>query len=262
MRNNVDSSALVTDPQVSTRSGRPWIILNLGCGTKTSSACVNIDWSLTVRLVSNPILRACASRLLNADQMKKVRRLDKVLAYNLRKGIPLPAETADGVYHSHVLEHIDRDAVMKFLVEIKRVMKQGAIHRIVVPDLRRLAQEYLEDFSDDLGTVDWRVHDSRVASMIEQMVRRKSAAVLGLGPVRQKIETLIFGDARGRGETHQWMYDQISLAGMLGEAGFREIRQVDYKTSRIPDWSSTGLDVDDDGVTEYKSESIYFECLK
>jgi predicted SAM-dependent methyltransferase len=236
--------------------------LNLGCGTKTSSACINIDWSLTVRLVSNPILRACASRFLNAEQMKKVRRLDKVVAYNLRKGIPFADNTVDAVYHSHVLEHIDRDVVMNFLVEIRRVMKPGAIHRIAVPDLQRLARKYLDDFYEHPEAIDWWVHDSHVRMMIEQMVRRKSAAVRGLGPVRQMMETWIFGDARHRGETHQWMYDQINLAGILAEAGFREITQVDYKTSRIPDWTSTGLDLNDDGVTEYKSESIYFECVK
>jgi ubiquinone/menaquinone biosynthesis C-methylase UbiE len=241
-------------------TAKPWTILNLGCGTKTSPLCINIDRSLSLRLVSNPLLKALVARLFNAEQMEKVRRMDKVLVHNLRRGIPQPTNSADAAYHSHVLEHIDRDSVMTFLVEIRRVLKPSAVHRVVVPDLERAALTYLADFSSP--SKNWCFHDQNVKHMIEQSVRRKSAAVLRYGPIRQSIETFVFGDARRRGETHQWMYDRINLRGLLEEAGFREIEQVDYKTSRIPNWAATKLDMQDDGVTEYKSESLYFECIK
>jgi hypothetical protein len=50
--------------------------------------------------------------------------------------------------------------------------------------------------------------------------------------------------------------------GLLQQAGFTQITQTDYITSRIPNWTATKLDMANDGVTEYKPESIYFECTK
>ncbi len=37
---------------------------------------------------------------------------------------------------------------------------------------------------------------------------------------RRKIENLIFGDARKRVETHQWMYNQFNLKNTLLDASF------------------------------------------
>jgi ubiquinone/menaquinone biosynthesis C-methylase UbiE len=242
--------------------GKRWIILNLGCGSKTSPVCINIDWSLRYTLMRNPILQAWASPFLDPQQIERIRRLDRVTRGNLKKGIRWPDNSVDAVYHSHVLEHIDRESAMSFLLEIRRVLKPGGIHRVVVPDFQRLARSYLADFATDPRLVDWRVHDAHIKEMIEQCVRRKSAAVLNQGPIRQKIETWLFGDARRRGETHQWTYDEINLTGLLQEAGFTDVQQLDYRTSRIPNWTATNLDMADDGVTEHKPESIYVECSK
>ena len=245
----------------SERSTKP-LILNLGCGTKTSVWCVNIDWSPTIRVARNPILKAFAPYFLDAEQMDKVRKLAPVVPHNLRKGIPYPSDSVDAVYHSHVLEHIDRSSVMGFLLEIKRVLKPGGVHRIVVPDLERLVRACMSDFSRESASTDWQLHDLNIKNMIEQMVRRESGAVRKYGPRRRKFDTFIFGDARQRGETHQWMYDRINLAGILKECGFREMTIVDYNTSRIADWPRTNLDLTDDGSAEYRPESIYMECVK
>lgn len=259
----LDPSAPVISPPAPPHDvGKRWTTLNLGCGSKTSPACINIDWSIRYMLMRNPVLRACVFPFLDAQQIERIRRLDRVSLGNLKKGIRWPDNSVDAVYHSHLLEHIDRESVIGFLLEIRRVLRPGGIHRVVVPDFQRLARVYLADFGPDSHLVDWRVHDLQIKQMIEQCVRRKSAAVLNYGPIRQRVETFLFGDARRRGETHQWTYDKINLTGLLQEAGFREITQMDYRTSRIPNWTETKLDMADDGVTEYKPESIYVECAK
>lgn len=76
--------------------------------------------------------------------------MDQVVVHDLKKGIPAPAASVDAVYHSHVLEHIDRDAVPGFFADIARVLRPGGVHRIVVPDLERYAHEYLDSWSGDL----------------------------------------------------------------------------------------------------------------
>jgi len=98
--------------------------------------------------------------------------------------------------------------------------------------------------------------------MIDQMVRRESVGTREFSPIRKKLETLFIGDARRRGETHQWMYDRINLPGLLREVGFRDVTVVDYRTSRIPQWEQIGLDCADDSTSEYKTDSMYVECVK
>jgi SAM-dependent methyltransferase len=237
------------------------VILNLGCGIRTSHSCVNLDWSWWLKIGRNPVLKNLAPLVLDRARMNTLKEIASrpIRMHDLRKGIPFPDNSVDAVYHSHVIEHIDRNAVATFLREIYRVLKPGGIQRIVAPDLEPLARRYLESVSA-AHLVDWREHDLLVAAMIEQMVRRESAALQDMSPRRGKIDTLVRGDARKRGETHQWMYDRINLPGLIKEGGFKDVRVLDYRTSGIPGWQTIGLDFD--SGHEYKPGSIYIECAK
>jgi SAM-dependent methyltransferase len=242
----------------------PKLILNLGCGIRTNGNCINIDWSWWLKTAVNPVMRAAAPLFLDRGRLDRLKQLaaHPVLVHDLRKGIPCPDRSVDAVYHSHVIEHIDRPFVGGFMQEIRRVLKPGGVHRIAAPDLERLAKAYLADLTSECPMMSWQEHDTRVAAMYEQSVRRESGAIKDLkSAFRRKLDMLVRGDARKRGETHQWMYDRINLSGLLVENGFREIRVVDYHTSRIPDWDSIALDTGSDGQ-EYKPESIYVECIK
>ena len=237
------------------------VILNLGCGIRTSDSCVNIDWSWWLKIGRNPVLKAVAPLVLNSARINTLNEISArpIRMHDLRKGIPFRDSTVDAVYHSHLIEHIDRNTVASFLGEIHRVLKPRGIQRIVTPDLESLARRYLESFSS-AHLIDWRQHDLLMAAMIEQMVRRDSAALRDMSPRRGKIDTLVRGDARKRGETHQWMYDRINLPGLLKECGFKNVQVLDYCTSDIPRWQAMGLDLD--SGREYKPGSIYVECLK
>jgi predicted SAM-dependent methyltransferase len=92
---------------------------------------------------------------------------DNIVVHDLRKGIPAEEGSVDAVYHSHTLEHIDRDDVPGFMAEILRVLKPGGIHRIVVPDLEAPVRAYLKDL--DAGNDD---HDRTIERFLEQAVRR------------------------------------------------------------------------------------------
>ncbi|GAH70254.1 unnamed protein product [marine sediment metagenome] len=74
-----------------------------------------------------------------------------------------------------------------------------------------------------------------------------------------KLESL--GDARRRGETHQWMYDRINLKAKLINLGYKEVLVQEYNTSLIPNLTEYGLDVDENG-NQYKPESLYIEATK
>lgn len=92
-------------------------LVNLGCGRRVHPQWVNFDFVASV---------------------PGVRQAD------LRKGIPLPDQSVDAIYHSHVLEHFSRPDGERLLKECCRVLKPGGTIRVVVPDLEQIARGYLE----------------------------------------------------------------------------------------------------------------------
>jgi hypothetical protein len=97
--------------------------------------------------------------------------------------------------------------------------------------------------------------------MIEQSVRREAAGTKLQPPVRRFLETLVLGDARRRGETHQWMYDRINAAALLTRVGFRDPKRRNYNESSIAEWNEYELDLDKHG-NEYKTDSLYIEMRR
>ena len=242
-------------------------ILNLGCGYRTSPRCVNIDFSIGLRVKDSFVGRTGLAKLVfNGERWKSFDSITgDILVHNLKKGIPAEDSSIDAVYHSHVLEHLDRvdsDVVPAFLAEVLRVLKPGGVHRIVVPDMERLCRDYLSHLEECVSTNRFTdEHDVIIGQLITQMVRKEAYGTSRQPRLRRKIENLVLGDARKRAETHQWMYDRVNLTCILDKAQFRDIRQVDHLTSSIPQWDTIALDRGPDGG-EYKPGSLYVEAIK
>lgn len=241
------------------------LILNLGCGTKTSpsSSVVNIDWSIYLRLKRNPLSRAILPFFIRGERLRLFKQMpSNILVHNLAKGIPFASNTVDVVYHSHMFEHLDRNLVDGFLLEVKRVLKPGGIHRIVVPDLECLCRRYLDHVTECVSNkTEYARHDEWIAEIIEQCVRKEAFGTSQKPPMVRFIENLILGDARERGETHQWMYDHINLTHALLRTGYHDVTVHRYDTSNIPNWNSFSLDLDTHG-NQYKPGSLYIEAIK
>jgi SAM-dependent methyltransferase len=240
-------------------------ILNIGCGTKTSqhASVINLDWSIYLRLRRNRIARRAAQLILRGERRERLLSLgDNVRLHDLRKGLPFESDTVDVVYHSHFLEHLDRPYAGTFLREVHRVLRRSGIHRIVVPDFEATCRKYLDHVALCDGDASRHSeHESYIADVIEQSVRREAAGTSQQSPALRWVENRVLGDARKRGETHQWMYDRISLAQLLSSSGFREPQVVSHSRSGIEGWLELGLDVDALG-REYKPGSLYMECTK
>ncbi len=95
-------------------------LLNIGCGAVFHSDWVNIDL-----IAASP----------------------EVIRFDLRRGLPFDHQSMTVCYSSHVVEHLSRTAVDGFLAECFRVLKPGGIIRIVVPDLAKIAELYLQAFN-------------------------------------------------------------------------------------------------------------------
>jgi ubiquinone/menaquinone biosynthesis C-methylase UbiE len=235
-------------------------ILNLGCGTSASSHpdVVNIDWSLYLRLRRNPLLRTLAPLFLRGERLEKFKALPaNILVHNLAKGIPFADASVEAVYHSHVLEHLDRPVAAAFLRDVYRVLKPGGVHRMAVPDFEKRCRDYLNhlDACSDPGEA--VRHDEFIAGVLEQSVRKAAFGSAQQSAFRRRLENRILGDARRRGETHQWMYDRVNLLVLLEQAGFREIRVCEFNRSRIPGWGQYRLD-----LAEHRNESLYVEAVR
>lgn len=213
---------------------------------------------------SNPILRALAPVLLNGERLRRFQSLpENLMVHDLSQCIPFPDSSVDVVYHSHVLEHLDRDVAYGFIQECARVLRPGGLIRVVVPDFEDYCRNYLDHVAlcekgDEMVIGE---HDSLFEPLLLQSVCREAHGTSQQLPLRRFVENLLLGDARKRGQTHQWMYDRFNLTALLQACGFTNPCLHSFNNSAIDDWHSLGLDMDESG-NEYKLESLYMEATK
>jgi SAM-dependent methyltransferase len=235
------------------------VLLNLGCGYKTSDVkgVVNVDYGIFQKLAVSPILSKIAPVIVGSSRIQKLQAVasGRLVVYDISKGIPAADSSVGAVYHSHMLEHLERDVAVDFMHEVRRVLKPGGIQRIAVPDLEQSARNYLTHLDSGERAQE---HDDYVADLLEQSVRREAAGTSRQKQPRRFIENLLLGDARRRGETHQWMYDRMNLSHLLTGAGFSNIHTCSFAESAIPNWATYGLELDDAG-REYKPGTLYVE---
>lgn len=241
------------------------LILNLGCGTRTAKHpdVVNVDWSLNIRIKKSRLLRLAVSPLLDARRRSRLDQMQgRLLAHDLSNGIPFATGSVDATYHSHVLEHLDRPVARQFLKETLRVLRPGGICRIVVPDFELLCRDYVRHIDRSLAEpLEAAAHEEFIGAALEQSVRRQAAGASGRKGLAGWVENMVLGDARRRGETHQWMYDRISLPHILKSSGYAEVSIQTFTSSRIPGWNEIALDRNSqDG--EYTPGSLYIEAEK
>jgi hypothetical protein len=88
--------------------------------------------------------------------------------------LPFKTGEADAVYHAHLLEHLPRRDSVPFLEECYRILRPGGVIRVVVPDLRKLAKQYLDDLDAVLADPAEETvlrYEWSVIHLIDQMTR-------------------------------------------------------------------------------------------
>lgn len=105
------------------------IYLNLGCGypRPQKPPWVNLDNLRSVLKVGTP-------ERMNLDAEPNYIDCD------LSKGIPFGDNEVDGLFCSHMLEHLKPREGIAFFRECKRVLKEGGVLRISVPDAEFMMQ--------------------------------------------------------------------------------------------------------------------------
>src|SRR5262249_23532735 len=155
------------------------------------------------------------------------------------KGLPFPENSVDAIYQSYMLQHIDRninepelDPVTLLLRECYRVLKPSGVIRIVVPDFESHCRRYLNHLDHCRKNEDvWEKTDGVLYHLIGMEVRKEASGSSRQRPILRMLENFLLGDARARGETHQWEYDQFNLSALLRRAGFSKVEKQSYNTS-------------------------------
>jgi len=111
-----------------------------GCGLSCPAGWLNFDASPTLRLQRLPAI----GRLFG----DAVRFPDGVRYGDIVKGLPLADGSVDGIYASHVLEHLALADCAIALRNTFRLLKPGGLFRLVVPDLECRARQYLSRLED------------------------------------------------------------------------------------------------------------------
>lgn len=127
------------------------------------------------------------------------------------KSIPVPDGSAEAIYTSHMLEHLDPGEAVVFLREAKRALMPGGVLRVGVPDLAEMVRVYQSEGDAD-ALIAW-----------SGMARPKPRGLLA------RLKHLALDDPR----RHNWLYDGASLAKLLAENGFREPAVMPAGTTRI-----------------------------
>src|SRR5438045_2972494 len=113
------------------------VYVQYGCGLCAPDRWLNFDASPRLKLERSPglrtALRATAGLIFPAN----------VRAGDIVRGLPVADASAQGVYCSHVLEHLPRDDVPTALRNTHRMLAPGGLFRMVVPDLQWRAAQYL-----------------------------------------------------------------------------------------------------------------------
>ncbi len=201
-----------------------------GCGLSAPHGWLNYDASPTLRLQRFPFIGPLLKRRLN------VVFPSNVLYGDIVKGLPgIIRNSCDGVYCSHILEHL---SLKDFRIAIRNtfnITKPGGRFRVVVPDLEHYISMYTVK-KDSVSALEFME-----GTLLGVKERKK-----GFSGVLEYL----FGNSK-----HLWMWDYLSLKKELEDAGFHDIRACKPGDSNDPMF----LQVENPG--RFKN-AVAIECFK
>jgi len=180
-----------------------WI--QFGCGL-----CAPIEWR---NYDSSPRLQLERLPLLGTwIPAGPYGRFPSVVQYgDIVKGLPIADASAGLLYCSHVLEHLSLDDLRTALRNCRKVLREGGVFRLVVPDLETIVEAY------------------RVNSANDAAIRFMEATLLGRS-TRSRGLIAFLKDWLGN-DHHLWMWDEKGLESELIAAGFTKIRRAQFNDS-------------------------------
>ena len=141
------------------------VLVNLGCGARLHPEWINLDVSPV-----NPAVRR----------------------WDLKRGLPFTERSVDGIFCSHVLEHLEPAEGARLMRECARVLRSGGTIRFGVPDLEQLAVQYLTALRESRAGVPGASdrYEWAVMELLDQLVRHRSGGRFGELFSREELPVL------------------------------------------------------------------------
>lgn len=183
------------------------LYVQYGCGPySVPKGWKNFDASPTLRIQKLPLIGNLVRHRMHVTFPKDV------LQGDILKRLPgIPENSCDGVYCSHVLEHLSYEDCQLAVSNTFRIMKPGGYFRCVVPDLESAAREYVQDLSN-------QDREANTKFLEKTMLGKKQ---------RQRGIKSLLSTSLGNHE-HLYMWDTLSLTNILQEAGFKKVRTCKF----------------------------------
>lgn len=184
-----------------------------GCGFSAGEGWLNFDASPTLRIEKIPFV---GHKISAAFSGNRARFPSSVRYGDICKGPLVPAGTADGVYASHILEHLSLSEFRKALANTYKMLTDGGVFRLIVPDLLERARRYVSSAEEK-------------STAAEEFLR---ATLLGKEDRLSRLSSIL-RDTMGN-SSHLWMWDETSITQELKRVGFNRIRRCNCGDSGIP----------------------------
>jgi SAM-dependent methyltransferase len=213
---------------------RDGVYVQYGCGLCAPTGWLNFDASARLRLERMPLSRTLVGKTFGTIFPENVVPGDIVY------GLPVRDGSAAAVYSSHCLEHLPRDDLPGALTNTFRMLRDGGVFRLIVPDLQWRALRYIAALENGSMPAD----EFLEACHLGRRVRPRTWRDVVLD--------------RYKRSDHLWMYDFPTFKALLEAAGFSRVRRCQFGDANDPMFAQVE-DVDrfiDHGHAELAIEAI------
>jgi len=193
------------------------INLNVASGYNTIEGFINLDNSLFLKLSQFPFYFLIKPFLSKdhrqwVDKFKLASNTGVFKRQNCRKAFKYKNNSVDHILCSHFLEHLFHDEGQFLISEFYRILKPGGTIHIILPDLEKIIQEYIES-NDPFASDEFM------------------ATILAYGKNGVSLRAKILDVTGNYGFYHLWMYDKKSIKKKLEDSGFTIFEHLDVPSS-------------------------------
>jgi len=151
---------------------------------------------------------------------------------NLAGGLPFASGVASLMHTEDFIDQLELEQAAEFLLECHRILIPGGVLRVLTPDMRKMAEMYLND-PEQLKTL-WKTFVGVPLSL------DTAGEIFNIGM---------------RFAGHTFLYDEQTFKALALRCGF-DARRVEYRHSEVPELRGLDLRSPENAI------SLYFDCYR